>query len=99
MATFVLCYRAPEDYVPFQPGNGSAWTDWFKSLGADLVNPGEPVREARQLGNCEAGQRLGGYSVITADDFESAVDLANGCPGLDRGFGVEVGELIGQPGV
>jgi hypothetical protein len=99
MATFVLCYRAPEDYVPFQAGQVSAWTAWFTGLGADLVNPGEPVREARQLGNCGSGQRLGGYSVITADDFEAALELAKGCPGLDHGFGVEVGELAGRPNV
>jgi hypothetical protein len=93
MAKFVLAYRTPDEYVPFQPDTVSSWTAWFDSMGADLINAGQPVVEARQIGDCGPGQRLGGYSVVTADDFEAALRLAKGCPGLDHGFGVEVGEL------
>jgi hypothetical protein len=36
---------------------------------------------------------LGGYSLITAADLEAAVILGKGCPFLENGGGVEVGEL------
>jgi hypothetical protein len=32
--------------------------------------------------------------VVTADSLEAAVALANGCPGLQQGGGVEVGATV-----
>jgi hypothetical protein len=40
------------------------------------------------------GSGLAGYVVISADDEESAVQLASGCPGLASAFKVEVGEAV-----
>jgi hypothetical protein len=40
------------------------------------------------------GNALSGYVVITAGDFDGAVALAQGCPGLRSGGQVEVGEVI-----
>jgi len=71
----------------------AAWTAWFESMGAHLVNIGQPVFERGTLGNCAADTVLGGYSLVTADDLEAAVALAMGCPFLDQDGGVEVGEL------
>jgi hypothetical protein len=47
----------------------------------------------KTLGNCDAETALGGYSLIKADDLQAAVALAEGCPVLNEGGGVEVGEL------
>jgi hypothetical protein len=47
----------------------------------------------KTLGNCDAETTLGGYSLIKADDLKAAVALAEGCPVLNEGGGVEVGEL------
>ena len=55
MAKFVFCYRAPQDYVPFQPGAASAWTAWFEGMGAGLVSPGQPVGEARRSATAAPG--------------------------------------------
>ena len=92
MATFVISYHAPKDYVPGRSDDMSAWAAWFKSMDAHLVDLGHPVREATQIGDHAADQRLRGYSVITAADLDAALMIARGCPGLsDPGFGVEVG--------
>ena len=37
---------------------------------------------------------ISGYSLIKANDLESAVKLAGGCPVLSGGGSVEVGEVV-----
>jgi hypothetical protein len=96
MATFVFTYRSPEDYVP-RPETVSAWADWLDGMGTALADRGRPVRAGRQVGDCGLGNHLGGYSVITAADLDAAVQIASGCPGLQHGFGVEVGEVAELP--
>ena len=99
MAKYVISYRAPKDYVPGREDDMAAWAAWFKSIGEDLIDFGSPVRETIQIGNCGAGQRLRGYSVISADDLDAALLVAKACPGLnDAGFGVEVGAVEETPG-
>lgn len=92
MPTYLITNRAPKDY------RGSAdavavWTAWFERLGANLVDRGNPVFARRALGDCETDTELGGYMLVTADNLEAAVALAEGCPELAVGGGVEVGEL------
>jgi hypothetical protein len=92
MTTFLLSYRMPEGYVPGGAGATDRWRAWFDSLGDQLTNRGNPVFERSELGNCGPGTRLGGYSLITAPDLETAVSMAKGCPAVSGGSGgVEVG--------
>ena len=99
MPKFLFSYRVPEDY---QPGaeTGKAWEAWFESLGSSRIDTGHGVLATRTLGSLDAGTRLGGYSVVTADDMEGAAALAAGCPALRLGGGVEIGavpEFTGNP--
>ncbi len=95
MPNFLFAYRMPKDYRPGSADTVAAWNTWFESMGASLVDRGNGVIESSTLGHSDAGTRLGGYSLITADDFEAAVALAKGCPALklDKG-GVEIGALL-----
>jgi hypothetical protein len=97
MAKFLFSYRAPADYTMSEPETMSAWTSWFAGIGANVAEPGEPVSESAALGDAGAGTRLGGYSVVTADDLKAALALAQGCPLLSDGGGVEVGLLSEVP--
>jgi YCII-related domain len=97
--TFVFSYRMPEDY---QPGaeSGRAWEAWFESLGSSRIDTGHGVIATRSLGRLDAATRLGGYSVVTAEDLDGAAALAAGCPALQLGGGVEIGavpEFTGNP--
>jgi hypothetical protein len=98
MANFVLTYRAPKDYTFGTTDGIEAWSSWFGSMGDQLVDLGRPVGESTQVGDCggDVG-RLGGYSIIAAEDLESAVALAKGCPFVGSGGGVEVGMLTDLP--
>jgi hypothetical protein len=96
---FLFSYRVPKDY---QPGaeTGKAWQAWFESLGSSRIDTGHGVLATQALGNLDAGTRLGGYSVVTADDMAGAAALAGGCPALRLGGGVEIGaipEFTGNP--
>ncbi len=93
MTTYVFSYRMPEDFVLGQPETVAAWTAWFDGMGTSLADLGQPVVSATALGDCGAGTRLGGYSLITADDLEGALRLAKSCPSLEQGGGLEVGVL------
>jgi len=92
MPKFLFSYRVPRDY---QPGaeSGQAWEAWFESLGGSRIDTGHAVVATRTLGRLDAHTRLGGYSLVTADDIESATALAKGCPALRLGGGVEVGAV------
>jgi YCII-related domain len=92
MATFVIVNRAPKQYTPSADAL-AAFNAWFARLDANLVDRGNPVFESRTLGNTGDDTTLGGYTLVTADDLEAAVALANDHPLLHQGGGVEVGEL------
>lgn len=105
MATFLFTYRG-------QPGAAQAldaldastrqarldaWYAWFGSLGAQVLDMGQPVSAVRSLGRSGSGTEIGGYSLVTADSLDAAVALAEGCPALENGGGIEVAELRAIP--
>jgi hypothetical protein len=92
MSTFLFSYHFPKTYTAGSPDSVAAWRAWFQSMGANLVDAGKPVVDRRTLGNTPETLQ-GGYSLVAAEDIECAVELAEGCPGLTDGIGVEVGEL------
>ena len=97
MPKFVFTYRVPGDY---QPGTetGKAWEAWFEGLGSSRVDTGHAVVATRTLGRLDAGTRLGGYSVVVAEDIDGAAALAKRCPALQLGGGVEIGAIPELPG-
>jgi hypothetical protein len=98
MSTFVFTYRKPTNYTMGTGDGMAAWSAWFESMGDRLVDLGKPVAAATTIGDCGRDLRqLGGYSVVEADDIDGAIALANGCPFVDLGGGVEIGELADLP--
>ena len=92
MPTFLFSYRMPADYQPgprtrprtgLRSSTGWATTSW---TGAS------PCPRRRSSAGAD-GTRLGGYSLISAEDLEAAVTLAKDCPALAEGAGVQVGQL------
>ena len=75
------------------------WGQWFGQLGAAVVDGGAPTGAAKTVGTggsvSDGGSRgLTGYSIISADSLDSAVELAKGCPVLETGGAVDVYEAI-----
>ena len=101
MANYLLVYRGgsmpetPEDQEKVM----RAWTNWFGQLGSALVDGGNPASQTKVIGGDGSVSPGGtssptGYSVIAADDIDSAVRLAKGCPVLTGGATVDVVEMF-----
>jgi hypothetical protein len=66
----------------------SAVVEGGAAMGAaKTVGPGGSVSDGGSRG-------LSGYSIVSADSLESAVELARGCPVLEIGGAVDVYEAI-----
>lgn len=86
MARFLFSYRVAKGYRPGAE-SGKAWQAWFESLGSSRIDTGHAVIATRTLGNLDAETRLGGYSVVAAEDMEAAAALAAGCPAASSAAG------------
>jgi len=92
MTTFLFSYRMPKD-VPGRSDVMDRWTSWFEGMGGDLVDTGNPTLPSEVLGDAGPDSALGGYSIVRAADLDAAIALAEGCPALTEGGGVEVGVI------
>ena len=98
MAKYVFSFRVPSDYAP-GAGTAAEWQAWFGGLGSALVDVGHAVTDYASLGEVGgSGSRMIGYSVVSAEDMDSAVALAKDCPVLRVGGGVEVGAVMEAAG-
>ena len=94
MAKYVFSYRVPSDYVPGAE-TVAEWQAWFGELGSAVVDIGNAVTDYASLGEVGGSDsRMVGYSVVSAEDVDSALALAKDCPVLQVGGGVEVGPVM-----
>jgi hypothetical protein len=82
-----------------------SWMDWLGGIAAQgklvnqgnrLENSGKVVKPNNVVTNgpfTEIKESLGGYSIIKADSYEAAIEMAKGCPILHVGGNVEVREV------
>jgi hypothetical protein len=75
------------------------WGQWFRDLGSAVVEGGAAMGIAKTVGPggsvSDGGSRgLSGYSIVSADSLDSALELAKGCPVLEIGGAVDVYEAI-----
>lgn len=99
MAKYVFSFRVPSDYAP-NAGTPAEWQAWFGGLGSALVDVGHAVvDDYASLGEVGgSGSRMVGYSVVSAEEMDSALALAKDCPALRVGGGVEVGPVMEAAG-
>ncbi|HZU74943.1 MAG TPA: hypothetical protein VE990_19450 [Acidimicrobiales bacterium] len=99
MAKYVLVYKGGEmGATPEEQEKMMAdWMGWFGSLGAAVLDPGNPFGPAATLSpdgkvGDGAASGLGGYSIIEAGSLSEATTKARGCPVLTGGGTVEIYE-------
>jgi hypothetical protein len=98
MANYVFSFRVPSDYVP-HAGTAAEWQAWFGGMGSALVDVGNAVTDYASLGEVGGSDsRMVAYSVVSADDIDSALALAKDCPVMRAGGGVEVGPVMEAAG-
>ena len=101
MAKYVLAYRGGgmAETEAAQQAAMEQWMNWFGSLGAAVVDGGNPFGPAKTIASNGAvtdggAAGLTGYSIIDAADLDDAATKAKGCPALSSGGSVDVYEAI-----
>ena len=94
MAHYVLTFRGQPGRTPTSEEE-ARWPAWFGQIGASITDMGNRVGRARSVGyHGERDDALAGYVVVTAADLDAAVAIAHGCPVLQQGGSLEVGEIV-----
>lgn len=77
-----------------------AWGNWLGSMGAAVIDGGNPVGLSKtvhpdgSVTNDGGANPVSGYSLIEATDDDDAVAKAKGCPHLEDGGTIEVAEAM-----
>lgn len=77
-----------------------AWGTWFGSMGAAVVDGGNPVGKSSTVhangstSNDGGANPVSGYSLIEAPSLTDAHAKAKGCPILAAGGSIEVAEVM-----
>jgi hypothetical protein len=73
--------------------------DWYRTLGAALVDGGNPFSAARTVD--VSGTRVAapestptGYTILEAADLDHALDVARGCPLIHHGRTIQLLEIF-----
>ena len=77
----------------------AAFGAWVASVGDHMVDPGAPLGAAKTVSaegvsDGVPGAGVGGYSLIKADDLDTAVGLVKSHPFVSRGGSLQVSEAI-----
>jgi len=102
MAKYLFVYHGGKDAESEEELAESldAWGAWFGSMGAAVVDGGNPVGMANTVhadGSVTDGggaNPASGYSLIEAADVNDAHAKAMGCPILTMGGSIEVAEVF-----
>jgi hypothetical protein len=102
MANYVFAYsggKGVADDEAERNAQYAQWGHWFGGLGSAVVDGGAAMGTAKTVGpggsvNDGGSRGLTGYTIVSADSLDSAVELAKGCPVLEIGGAVDVYEAI-----
>ena len=101
MAKYLFVYHGggapnPADHKKIM----DAWGAWFGSMGAAVIDGGNPVGKSstgKSDGSLASGggaNPASGYSLIEASSLEDAHKKAKGCPILQAGGSIEIAQAM-----
>ncbi|KZY47304.1 hypothetical protein A3731_30110 [Roseovarius sp. HI0049] len=104
MPKYILAYHggnAAESEMSEQEEH-SRWQDWMDVMGRACLDEGGRVgwsKTVRSAGIAHNGgtNPLAGYTIVEAEDIETACEIAKGCPILASGGSVEVAPVSETP--
>ncbi len=77
-----------------------AWGAWFGSMGAAVIDGGNPVGKSStvksdgSIANDGGANPVSGYTLIEAPNLDEAHKKARACPILESGGSIEIAEAI-----
>jgi len=109
---YMLLFRGTDWYKTLSPDQiqnvMAQWGAWFNGLAQEgKLKAGQPLeREVKVVSGknrtvsdgpfAESKEAVGGYFLLTVDNFDDAVAIARDCPGLEYGISVEVRPVAEQ---
>ena len=99
MPKYVIAYHGGAKFESPQQGAAqmAKWKAWIESLGDAVVNPGTPLAKGKLISargvSDDAANLLTGFSMVTADNMDAALEMAQRCPYLDHGT-IEVAQVM-----
>ena len=100
MSDYIFAYHGGKK--PESPEEGAKqmekWKAWLEGLGDAVVNPGTPLGmsktvSASGVANDGGSNPLSGFSIVTADSMDAALEMAKDCPFIELGT-IEVAEVL-----
>jgi len=100
MSNYIFAYHGGKK--PESPEAGAElmaqWQAWIGGLGDAMVNPGNPLGMSKTVSSGgvtdDGGSNpLAGFSIVTADSMDSALEMAKACPFVEMGT-IEVAEML-----
>jgi hypothetical protein len=108
MSNFLLSFHggAPGATEEERDASQERWGAWFVQIEESIVDAGDGVAPLAFISpngdvmrdapsGDDASKAVTGYTVITADDLDAALEIAKACPILKDGGSIEVGEILG----
>lgn len=101
MAKYLFVYHGGSEPAPADVKKVmDAWVGWFGSMGAAVIDGGNPVGKSSTVkadGSLADGggtNPSSGYSLIEAASLEDAHKKAKGCPILKSGGSIEIAQCM-----
>ncbi len=102
MPTFLITYHGAMEMPPTPEAREqmmSAFMEWAGGVGDSMVDPGSPLGPSKVVAS--SGERSGraegevaGYTIITADTLDDAVEATRSHPFVSRGGTLQVSEAV-----
>ena len=101
MAKFLITYQGGGE-MPSDPQARQmmmeAFGAWVASVGDKMVDPGAPLGPAKVVSGSGVDDAkpgdIGGYTLLSADSLDDAVDLVRNHPFITRGGALRVSEAV-----
>ena len=102
MPIFLITYHGAGD-PPSSPEARdqmmAAFGAWVASVGDHMIDPGAPLGPSKSVSSdgvsaSAPGAHVAGYSLIEADDLDTAVGLVKSHPFVSRGGTLQVSEAV-----
>ena len=101
MPSYVFAYHS-NGKMPATPEEGAAhrerYNAWIEGMGDAVENPGTPLGMSKTVStegveDGDGTNPLLGFTVVTADDMDAALEMAQASPFLDMGT-IEVAQVM-----
>jgi hypothetical protein len=105
MAKFLVLYRSATTAAEQMAGGSpeqaqagmEAWMAWSQRAGGAVVDLGAPLSVVEAGG--DAGDPIGGYSILQADNADALRKVLDGHPHAAMGGTIEILEFLSMPGM